>query len=124
MARNRIEIQNPKENHEEVALVALRRDRADLIKSISALEIQAKMIAEKEKEMKEAMLAAMEEYGVKSFSIGEGDEQVTFTYVGATTSTTFDSTKFKAENPDVYDKYLKTSNRKAYITAKVGGKKK
>ncbi len=122
--RKRIEIQNPSEVHEEVSLVAFRRDKAELIKSISALEIQHKKLQEAEKEMKEAMKAAMEEYGVKSFSIGEGDDAVTFTYVGETTQNSVDTTALKKDHPELVAKYMKTSPRAAYVTAKVGGKKK
>ena len=124
MARKRIEIQNPSEVHEEVSLVAFKRDKQELIKGISALEIQAKQIKEAEAKMKETMLAAMEEYGVKSFSIGDGDDKVTFTYVGATTENRLDSAALKKDHPDIAAQYTKTSPRKAYVTASVGGKKK
>lgn len=124
MARKRIEIQNPQEVHEEVSLVAFKRDKQELIKSISSLEIQAKKIKDAETMMKEAMLAAMEEYGVRSFSIGDGDDKVTFTYVGPTTQSSIDSAALKKDHPEIAVQYTKISPRKAYVTASVGNKKK
>lgn len=121
MARQRIEIQHPEKNHEEVALVALKREKAELIKQFANLEVQMKALQEKEAEFRANLQEAMERYNIKSFSIEnpEGTKSMTFGYVGATTSTGFDSKKFKEDHPEEYKKYIKVSSRKAYVTAKI-----
>lgn len=101
-------------------LVAFKNEKAELIKGISDLEIQVKKLQEKEKELKESMLAAMEEYGIKSFSIEDGDSKVTFTYVAETTQKKLDTTSLKKDHPDICEQYMKESSRSAYIMAKVG----
>lgn len=122
--RKRIEIQNPQKVHEEVSLVAFKRDKGELIKAISALEIQAKSIKKAEEEMKKAMVSAMEEYGIKSFSIGDGDEKVTFSYVSSTTEHRIDSALLKEKYPQIAEECTKEVKKSAYVSATVGERKK
>ena len=109
------------EMHEELAVVSMKRKHRALMLKISELEIQAKALAEAEKELKEKLKTAMEEYGIKSFTISEGlgDKAVTFTYVGETTSCSIDTAKLKEEYPEVAAACMKESVRKSYVSAKV-----
>ncbi len=66
-------------------------------------------------EMKTQMLEAMEANDVDKF---DGD-LLTITRVKASKRTTFDSKKFIAENPKRAEKYMRTSDTKAYIKIKV-----
>ena len=61
--------------------------------------------------MREALEQAMSEYGITSFE----NEYVKVTHVAPTTKTSVDSKKLKAELPDVYAKYSKTSNVSGYV---------
>ena len=71
------------------------------IKELKALKEQA--LSEVQAALESAGCSYVETDGLK------------FTLVGATTSNRFDSTKFKADNPDMYEKYLKTTEVKAYV---------
>lgn len=82
--------------------------------ALYVLEQELNELKDKEKqynEMKKAMLAKMEEHGVYSLET----DNYKFSYVAPSTSSTFDSAKFKKENPETVEKYQKTSNRKGYI---------
>lgn len=61
--------------------------------------------------MKQKLLQAMEEHGVKSFE----NAKVKFMYVAPTTRTTIDSKKLKADHPDIVEAYSKTSNVSASV---------
>ena len=60
------------------------------------------------KEIEQQLLGAMVANGVKSWDA----EVLKATYTPAGQTTTFDSARFKAEHPDLYKEYQKTSNRK------------
>jgi hypothetical protein len=53
----------------------------------------------------------MEEQGIKKWECDE----FTATYTEPGTTTKFDSTAFKKDHPDLYEQYLKESERKASI---------
>lgn len=76
-----------------------------------SLKIQMEDIEEKRKALSELIRVQMQEKGIKSFEAGN----LLLTDVADTSATTFDSKKFKAENPDLAGKYEKTSNRKGYL---------
>lgn len=78
---------------EEVNLIA------DLFQKLKELE-------DAKKELQERIRTAMAENGIKKFSA----DKLEITYVEATTKETFDSKQFKADNPDLYANYIKTSN--------------
>lgn len=59
----------------------------------------------KEAEIKKALVKAMEENGIYKFQ----GETLSIAYVKAGTRNTFDSKKLKAEHPDIYEQYVKTS---------------
>ena len=71
-------------------------------------------IKEKEKELaelKERIKVAMEAGGVKKWQ----SDRLTITYKDAYTKTAFDSKRFKADNEDLYNQYLTTSEVKPSI---------
>lgn len=76
---------------------------------------QEKALAEKSKELKAELEKAMDEYGIKSID----NDLIKITRVEASTSTSLDVTKLKAEEPELYGEllgdYPKTTNRKAHV---------
>ena len=57
----------------------------------------------------------MEQKGVVKLD----NDVVTITYIAPTDRETFDSKKFKEEQPDMYDEYVKISPVKASVRIKV-----
>ena len=73
---------------------------------------EAKRIAEiREKELKQAILKAMEDNGVKSFK----SEYLDITYIEPTETVTIDHKKLEQEHPEVYIECVKKSKRSAYV---------
>jgi predicted phage-related endonuclease len=70
------------------------------------------------KEIKEKILATMEENGEKKFE----NEFISITYVAPTTRTTVDSKKLKDEQPQIFEQYSKVSNVKSSVRIKVKNK--
>lgn len=87
----------------------------DVIYRITELSVMKKKIEAEEKQMKEMLVEAMEQNGIKSF---ENDE-VKFVYVAPTTRTSFDSTKLKKDHPDLVKEYQKTSKVSASVRISV-----
>lgn len=82
---------------------------------IAQLEIQAKEIKKQQEELRGALLEAMEENNIVKLD----GEYVTITYVQPTEREDFDKAKFRADNPDIYDEYIKMSPVKASLRIKV-----
>lgn len=101
--------------NEKTALAVMQKQEAAVIKAIADLTVQKKKIEEQEKVMREKLVAAMEQYGVQSFST----EFVKFTYKKASTRNTIDSAKLKKDLPDIAAKYTKTSQVKASVAIEV-----
>lgn len=98
---------------EETALQEFNKDSNALaiMQQISAISKQKKELEDKEKEVRAALEAAMGQFGIKSFE----NDILKVTYVAPTTKTTIDSKALKKDKPDVYEKYAKTSNVKAFV---------
>ena len=103
----------------KAAVPSLPKETLPVLKQLEALEIQSKSIEEKQKKLKEDLLQAMEKYGVKKWD----NEVMTISYVAPTTKSTVDSKKLKEELPDIFSKYIKTSNVKSSIRIKLKGVK-
>lgn len=97
----------------------------DLPAKVQSVEVEVKRIVESMERNKEVLddlrdglLKLMEGYGIKKY---EGNV-ISLTRVAATKSTSFDSTRFKAEHPDLYEQYTKTTTKKSSlkITIKKG----
>ena len=82
---------------------------------IQEIEARKKAAEEKAKELRAALMEAMEKNGVKKFE----NNYITITYVAPTTRTSLDSTKLKKDMPEVYEKYTKTSDVKASLKIKL-----
>ena len=84
-------------------------------KHIAEFEKMAKEIKAKEDELKKAILTEMESKGIIKL---ETDE-LTISYVASTDRETFDSKKLRADNPDLYDEYIRMSTVKPSIRIKL-----
>jgi len=83
------------------------------IENIKKLELQKKMIDEKQKEFKKKLEQLMDENNITSYE--SNDKTLKISYTPETVTTRFDSTTFQKENPDLYTKYLVDSTRKGSI---------
>ncbi len=84
-------------------------------KQIAEFEKQAKAIKEAEDKLKAAILAEMETQGI----IKLDTEDLTISYVSETYRESFDSKALKAEDEELYNKYIKLSPVKSSIRIKV-----
>lgn len=76
---------------------------------------QEKELKKKIEEARSALSAAMEQHNVKSYDFGSFCATLTTESVAET----FDSSRFKKENPELYKEYLKKTKRKSGITVKL-----
>lgn len=95
----------------ETSVTEFKKNEIALINTITTIENQKKALEEKSKTMREQLLLAMEKYAVKKFENGT----LSVTYVAPTTKTTIDTTRLKKEQPEIAQKYTKTSDVKASI---------
>lgn len=79
------------------------------------LEVAAKKIETEQKALKEELLKAMEEHGIKKWD----NDVMTVTYTAPTTRVSVDSTKLKKSYPQVFDECQKVSNVKSSIRIKL-----
>lgn len=87
----------------------------EIEKQIVSIEKRIKKLKEQEEAMKAALLSAME---AKNLIKLETDKMV-ISYVAPTDRESFDSKKFRSDNPDLYDEYVKISPVKSSIRIKV-----
>lgn len=97
--------------NEETALAEFETGQVAILQSIANLVIQKKKLEEEEKQFKEKLQKAMEDYGIKKFE----SDVLNITYVAATTSTSVDSAKLKKKYPDIAEECSKVSNKSAYV---------
>ena len=86
-----------------------------LLDELRIAEEQYKMLKEGRDKLKDDLLKQMEIYGVNKFE----NDKFSISYVKGSTGTTFDSTKFKKDYPDIFKDYSKSSVRAASIRFKV-----
>lgn len=95
-------------------IIPLEKDMLITHSAISIL-IEAKQKADyytqRYKEIEEKLLGAMVANKVKSWDAG----RLKATYTSSGKSSSFDAKKFQSEHPDLYNQYLKTTNRKESI---------
>lgn len=82
---------------------------------IVEFEKQAKAVKEAQDKLKEAILKEMEEKGI----IKLDSDELTITYVAPTYSEKFDSKALKADNEELYNKYIKLSKVKSSVRIRV-----
>lgn len=104
---------------EESGLVAFQNTQLATLNAIASLTAHKKAIEEQEKNMKAALFAAMEQYGIKKFET----DALTLTYVAPTVSHGLDSAKLKKKYPDAAADCAKDTPKAGYvkITLKDGG---
>lgn len=105
---------------EETALETFKSQQLAVLQQIASLVTTKKQIEAQEKELKDKLKEAMEQYGVKKFE----SDILNITYVAGTTSTSVDSAKLKKLHPDIATECSKTSKKSAYIKVEVKGGKK
>lgn len=93
------------------ALVLFNNAAMTIMQNVASLAKQKKELEEQDKVMREELTSLMDQYGIKNVD----NDFVKITYKAASTRTSVDSTKLKKEQPDIYNKYLKTSNVKASV---------
>jgi predicted phage-related endonuclease len=104
---------------EGTGLEVFQNKAAAIIKKISLIVSQKAEIEKAEKEMREELQKAMDKHGVKKFD----NDVIKVTYVEASTRTSIDSTKLKAQQPDIYEKFSKTNPVKAFVKIELKGDK-
>lgn len=106
---------NPQECNDAVfegtSLEVFQDKARAVIQKIGLLMTQKAEIEKQEKTMREQLQQAMEAHNIKKFD----NDLIKITYVEASTRTTVDSAKLKAQQPDIYAKFSKTSAVKAFV---------
>lgn len=90
---------------------------ADVSNKIAEFERQIKLIEEAEKTLKEAIKAEMEAKGI--LKVEDETNGMIISYIAPSHREQFDSKKFKAEKPDLYDEYVKLTPVKSSIRIKL-----
>lgn len=105
---------------EETALAVFQKSQLATLNAITSLTAHKKAVEEQEKNLKAALLSAMERFGIKKFESGI----LNLTYVEATVAHGVDSAKLKKKYPEAAADCAKDTPRAAYvkITLKDGGK--
>lgn len=100
---------------EEKALVNFQNQQLETIKKIAEICTQKKQLEAFEKEMKDSLKEAMEQFGITKFD----SDILKITYVAEGIKKSIDSTKLKKELPDIAEQYTKTSKVSSYIKVEV-----
>lgn len=85
------------------------------IEEIKEVEKLAKALKVKQDAIKAELLKVMEDNNIVKFE----NEDLLINYIGPTQRETFDSKQLKADNPDLYDLYVKLSEVKASVRIKL-----
>lgn len=88
---------------------------AEAVRKIAEFEDAMKKLKQAEDKLKKDILAEMEEKGILKIE----NDTMTISYIGATGRETFNSKKFRADNPDLYDEYVTISPVKSSIRIKL-----
>lgn len=100
---------------EDTAMQAFNDKAMTLMKNIADLDRQKKALEEQDKQVREALKKAMDDFGIKSFE----NDILKVTFVAETTRTSIDSAKLKKDHPDIAEKYSKTSKVSASVRISV-----
>lgn len=87
----------------------------DTVKKIADFESTMKKMKAAEGELKKSILDEMEKKNI----IKIDNDTMTISYIGATGREKFDSKKFRADKPDLYDEYVTITPVKSSIRIKV-----
>ena len=84
-------------------------------KIIAYYEMEKAKANENAKAIRSKIVETMKSMGLKKFE----NDKIVISYIAPTISETFDSVRFKKENPEEYKKYVKTSERQEQVRIKV-----
>ena len=87
----------------------------EAVRKIAEFEEAMKKLKQEEDKLKKEILTEMEEKNILKIE----NDTMTISYIGATGRETFNSKKFRADNPDLYDEYCKIIPVKPSIRIKV-----
>lgn len=87
----------------------------EAVARIVSLETTLAVLKEKEVELKKAILEEMEAKKITKIDI----DGLSVTYKASYDRESFDSKKFKADNPDLYDEYVKITQVSPSVILKV-----
>lgn len=108
--------QCPEQLVEQDALQVMQDLIPEKITEVTDLMIMVKKAEDRIAEIKESLLKAMEEHGVKKFE----NEYISFTYVAPSVRKTFDKKKLEKDHPEIdLDQYQKESKVKASVRIQV-----
>ena len=95
-------------------------DLEELMEEIKTKEDELKLMKEKLDKVKEILYGTMEKEGIKTVDRGN----LKITYVAPTSRTSVDSKKLEKEEPEIFKKYVKTTNVAGSIKITLMGEKK
>ena len=90
--------------------IELTKEGIKFIKKVQKAKVE---LTKMEEQLKNMFQEQMEVNGIKKYTSPDGTFKAT--YYEETTTNRFDSTKFKKENEELYNQYLVSSTRKAYV---------
>ena len=90
--------------------IELTKEGIKFIKKVQKAKVE---LAKMEQQLKDMFQEEMKKNNVKKYTSPDGTFKAT--YYEETTTNRFDSTNFKKENEELYNKYLVPSTRKAYV---------
>jgi predicted phage-related endonuclease len=97
--------------------IILLNENGELTESFSKewdkLQKKIATLQEQEKQLKELILKEMETMGIARLENVESG--LVIDYYPENIANKFDSTRFKKENPDIYESYLKATTTKSFI---------
>lgn len=100
---------------EENSLVLFEKKYVDKFNALSDLKKQKEALEKIEKDVKEELERAMDEYGIKSVKT----DKITISRVEESTSTSIDLKELEKKEPELYNEllndYPKTTTKKAYV---------
>ena len=102
---------------EESGLQTFKTSQIDVMQEICNIVTIKKQVEAKEKELKDKLKQAMEQYGIKKFS----SDVLEVVYVPDGIRTTIDGTKLKKLHPDIAEEFSKVSKVAAYVKVTVKG---
>ena len=90
--------------------IELTKEGIKFIKKVQKAKVE---LAKMEEQLKNMFQEQMEENGIKKYTSPDGTFKAR--YIEETTTIRFNNKKFKEEHKDLYDEYLTTSTKKAYV---------
>lgn len=101
----------------ESGLQTFKTSQVDVMQEICNIVTIKKQVEAKEKELKDKLKAAMEQYGIKKFS----SDELEITYVPDGIRTTINGAKLKKLHPEIAEECSNVSKTSAYVKITVKG---